>query len=42
MMLLTNEQQESYKNAKFYYICQIKNLKINIYKVRDKIRDDCR
>ena len=24
MMLLTNEQQESYKNAKIYYICQEK------------------
>ena len=22
MVLLTNEQQESYKNAKIYYICQ--------------------
>ena len=37
MKLLTKEQQESYENAKIWYICK-ENLKINIWKIKNIIK----
>ena len=40
MKLLTNEQQELHENAKICYTVQ-KNLKINIWNIKNKVRDHC-
>ena len=42
MKLWTKEQQESYENAKIYYVCEekLKN-KYLAYKKYRKVRDDC-
>ena len=37
MKLLTKEQQESYKNAKIYFICK-KYLKTDIWKIKNIIK----
>ena len=42
MNLLTKEQQESYENAKTYYICKEKFENEYLkYKQHCKVRDDC-